>query len=408
VVSAGPKRSMQLDFRHGSPRSWLLAAAAVAVLLAAFWLWPRSDAAGFVTAPVARGELVRSINATGAVNPVVTVQVGTYVSGVVQTLECDFNTRVSAGQRCAKIDPRPYQVAVDQARANLVAAQAQLTKDRASLEFAKRVWESDRGLVEQGVVSKETADSDQSAYDQARAQVGVDEATIVQRRAALDAAQVQLDYTDIVSPVDGVVVSRNVDMGQTVAASFQTPTLFLIARDLTQMQVDTSVSESDVGAAKVGQDATFTVEAYPDRVFRGKVAQLRQAPITVQNVVTYNIVVNVDNPDLALLPGMTANVHIVTDRRANALSVPVQAVRFEPRGSGADHDGKDGKESGDAKRVWVLRDGKLVAVPVQVGIDDGNSIEVVSAELAPGDEVVVDRRAGSRAGNAAKRSPFAF
>jgi len=389
----------------GRLRRGAIAALAVALALAAFWLWPRSDADEFVTAPVARGDLVRSINATGAVNPVVTVQVGTYVSGTVQSLECDFNTRVTAGQRCAKIDPRPYQVAVDQARANLVAGQAQLAKDRASLEFAKRVWESDRGLVEQGVVSKETADSDESAYEQARAQVGVDEATIVQRRAALDAAQVNLDYTDIVSPVDGVVVSRNVDMGQTVAASFQTPTLFLIARDLTQMQVDTSVSESDVGAAKVGQEATFTVEAYPDRTFNGKVVQLRQAPITVQNVVTYNIVVGVENRDLALLPGMTANVHIVTDRRANALSVPVQAVRFEPHDTGADHDGKG---SSDAKRVWVLRDGKLVAVPVQLGIDDGNSIEVVSAELAPGDEVVVDRRGGSRGGSAAKRSPFAF
>jgi HlyD family secretion protein len=376
--------------------------------LAVLWLWPRSRAEEYVTARVEKGDLVRSINATGAVNPVVTVQVGTYVSGVVQSLECDFNTRVVAKQRCAKIDPRPYQVAVDQARANLVAAQAQLAKDRASLTFAKRVWESDRGLVEQGVVSKETADADQSAYEQARAQVGVDEATIVQRRAALDAAQVNLDYTDIVSPVDGVVVSRNVDVGQTVAASFQTPTLFLIAQDLTQMQVDTSVSESDVGAAKVGQEATFTVEAYPDRTFHGTVAQLRQAPITVQNVVTYNIVVGVANEDLALLPGMTANVHIVTEKRNAALSVPLQAVRFEPHGAGGDGDGDGSGARADEKRVWVLRDRKLVAVPVQLGIDDGNAIEVVSADLAPGDEVVIDRAGANRQGSAARKSPFAF
>jgi len=384
-------------------RRGAIAATAVGAGLLALWLWPRSDGEEYVTAPVAHGDLVRAINATGAVNPVVTVQVGTYVSGVVQSLECDFNTRVSAGQRCAKIDPRPYQVAVDQARANLAAAQAQLVKDRASLAFAKRVWESDRGLVEQGVVSQETADADQSAYDQARAQVGVDEATIAQRRAALDAAQVDLGYTDIVSPVDGVVVSRNVDMGQTVAASFQTPTLFLIARDLTQMQVDTSVSESDVGAAKLGQEATFTVEAYPGRTFHGKVTQLRQAPITVQNVVTYNIVVGVENRDLALLPGMTANVRIVTDRRTAALSVPLPAIRFEPEPDGA----SDGRGSGSEKRVWALRNGELVAVPVQIGIDDGNSVEVVSAELAPGDAVVVDR-AGTNRSEAARRSPFAF
>ena len=385
-------------------RRGAIAATAVGVGLLALWLWPRSNGEEFVTAPVAHGDLVRAINATGAVNPVVTVQVGTYVSGVVQSLECDFNTRVSAGQRCAKIDPRPYQVAVDQARANLAAAQAQLVKDQANLAFAKRVWESDRGLVEQGVVSQETADADQSAYDQARAQIGVDQATIAQRRAALDAAQVDLGYTDIVSPVDGVVVSRNVDVGQTVAASFQTPTLFLIAQDLTQMQVDTSVSESDVGAAKVGQDATFTVEAYPGRTFHGKVTQLRQAPITVQNVVTYNIVVGVENRDLALLPGMTANVRIVTDRRTAALSVPLQAIRFEPEADGA----SDGHGSGGEKRVWVMRDGKLVAVPVQIGIDDGNSVEVVSAELAPGDAVVVDRAGTNRSNAAARRSPFAF
>lgn len=384
-------------------RRGAIAAAAVGGGLLALWLWPRSDGDEFLTAPVSHGDLVRAINATGAVNPVVTVQVGTYVSGVVQSLECDFNTRVAAGQRCAKIDPRPYQVAVDQARANLAAAQAQLVKDKANLAFTKRVWESDRGLAEQGVVSQETADADQSAYEQARAQVGVDEATIAQRRAALDAAQVDLGYTDIVSPVDGVVVSRNVDVGQTVAASFQTPTLFLIARDLTQMQVDTSVSESDVGAAKVGQDATFTVEAYPGRTFHGKVAQLRQAPITVQNVVTYNIVVGVENRDLALLPGMTANVRIVTDRREAALSVPIQATRFEPETDG----GGDGDGSG-AKRVWVLRGGKLVAVPVQLGIDDGNSVEVVSAELAPGDQVVVDRAGVNRSDKAARRSPFSF
>ena len=388
----------------GRLRRGAIAALGVALALAAFWLWPRSDGEEFVTAPVTRGDLVRAINATGAVNPVVTVQVGTYVSGVVQSLECDFNTRVTAGQRCAKIDPRPYQVAVDQARANLAAAQAQLAKDKASLAFAKRVWESDRGLVEQGVVSQETADADQSAYEQARAQVGVDEATIAQRRAALDAAQVDLGYTDIVSPVDGVVVSRNVDVGQTVAASFQTPTLFLIARDLTQMQLDTSVSESDVGAAKVGQEATFTVEAYPNRVFHGKVTQLRQAPITVQNVVTYNIVVGVENPDLALLPGMTANVHIVAERREDALSVPIQAVRFEPHADGAG----DGDGSGNPKRVWLLRAGKLVAVPVELGIDDGSSVEVVSADLAPGDEVIVDRAGVNRSDKAARRSPFSF
>jgi HlyD family secretion protein len=381
-----------------------IALAALAVLaLSAFWL-RRSDPDAFVTAAIARTDLAHAIAATGAVNPVTTVQVGTYVSGPIQELSCDFNTRVKAGQRCARIDPRPYQVALDQARANLSAAQAQLAKDRASLDYAKSVYESDRGLVEQGVVSRETFENDRSTYEQARAQVRVDEATIAQRKAALDAAQVNLDYTEIVSPVDGVVVSRNVDVGQTVAASFQTPTLFLIAQDLTQMQVDASVSESDIGDVKNGQKATFTVEAFPGRTFEGRVAQLRQAPITVQNVVTYDVVIGVSNDDLALLPGMTANVHIVTDERAGVLAVPLQALRFHPQGA----DGKRGGESGDgAREVWVLRDDGPQPVAVRVGIDDGSSVEVAGDGLAEGDRVVVDR-AGERASTQQRRSPFAM
>ena len=381
----------------------LIGVAAVALLaLGATWLWRRSGTDQFVTTPVAKSDLARSIAATGAVNPVTTVQVGTYVSGPIQTLSCDFNTRVKAGQRCAQIDPRPYQIALDQARANLIAAQAQLTKDRASLDYARSVHENDRGLVEQGVVSRETADNDRSAYEQARATIALDEATIAQRKSALDAAQVNLDYTDIVSPVDGVVVSRNVDVGQTVAASFQTPTLFLIAQDLTQMQVDASVSESDIGDVKVGQTANFTVEAYAGRTFEGRVAQLRQAPITVQNVVTYDVVIGVANGDLALLPGMTANVHIVTEEHADVLAVPLQALRFHPRGAAAAH---EDEPADGAKRIWVLRDGEPVPVAVQTGIDDGTSIEVTGGELAAGDQVIVDRT-GERGRTNARRSPF--
>src|SRR5258706_9586897 len=257
-----------------------IALAAVAVLaLSAFWL-RRSDPDAFVTALVAKTDLVHSIAATGAVNPVTTVQVGTYVSGPIQALSCDFNTRVRAGQRCALIDPRPYQVALDQARANLAAAKAQRVKDRASLAYAKSVYENDRGLVEQGVVSRETFENDRSAYEQARAQDSLDEATIAQRKAALYASQGNLDYTEIVSPVDGVVVSRNVDVGQTVAASFQTPTGFLIAQDLTQTKADANVSESDSGNIAEGQTATFTVDSYPGMPFHGTVAQVRNAPVT--------------------------------------------------------------------------------------------------------------------------------
>ncbi len=368
----------------------------------------RGNAPGFVTLPVARADVARSIVATGSVNPVVTVQVGTYVSGPIQAIFCDFNTEVEAGQLCAKIDPRTYQQAVDQAEANLATAEAQLRKDQAGLAYAKINYERDRRLRETGVVSQDTVDADESALEQAAAQVRFDEATIDQRRAALQAAQVNLAYTDIVSPVNGTVVSRNVNVGQTVAASFQTPTLFVIAQDLTKMQVDTNVSESDVGAARVGQRATFSVEAQPNRTFEGEVVQIRRAPISVQNVVTYDVVVACENPDLLLFPGMTADVRILVEERRGVPTVPEAALRFEPPGA------RQAREASvaaphEGPRVWVLRRGRPVAVPVTVGLTDGTRAEITGGELALGDPVIVDvARDAGRAGDARARSPFRF
>jgi len=286
---------------------------------------------------------------------------------------------------------------VDQAAANLASARAQLEKDRATFAYARTNYERDVKLQKQGVVSQETVDSDKAAYDQARAQVDVDQAAIRQHQAALNAAQVNLGYTDIVSPVDGIVVSRNVDVGQTVAASFQTPTLFLIAKDLTKMQVDTNVSESDVGGVKVGQKASFTVEAYPDKTFHGQVTQLRQAPITVQNVVTYNVVVSVDNPELELLPGMTANTRIVTAERDDVLRVPVQAIRFVPPGAQPAQGGAANgagatraKRDGSTARVWVLRDATPRPVAVTTGLSDNTHVEISGGGLKAGDRVIVN------------------
>jgi HlyD family secretion protein len=363
--------------------------------------------ARYVTVPVAEGDLVRSIATTGSVNPVVTVQVGTYVSGPIQTISCDFNTEVEAGQLCAKIDPRPYQEVLDQAKANLASAEAQLRKDQASLTYAKINYERDRGLRETGVVSQDVVDSERSAYDQAVSQVHLDQAAIQERRAALDAAQVNLDYTDIISPVKGTVVSRNVDVGQTVAASFQTPTLFLIAQDLAKMQVDTNVSESDVGLAAIGQKATFSVEAYPHQTFEGKVVQVRRAPITVQNVVTYDVVIGVDNPEHKLFPGMTANARIIVDERRGVRVVPVRALRFDPDGAGAAEERARASEEGH--RVWVLRGGRPAAVPVSIGLDDGTHVEITDDALALGEPVIVDAADGA-GGRAAEppRSPLRF
>jgi HlyD family secretion protein len=369
------------------------------VLAYAGW-FRRADAPRYVTGEVTRGPIVRAITTTGAVDPVITVLVGAYVSGTIQSTYCDYNTQVTAGQLCAKIDPRPYQVIVDQDTANLATARSQLEKDRASLAYAKINYERDSRLRGHGVVSQDAVDSDKSAYDQAAAQVKVDEGTIEQRQAELHAAQVNLAYTDIVSPVDGTVVARNITLGQTVAASFQTPTLFLIAQDLTKMQVDTNVSESDVGAARVGQKASFTVEAFPGRTFWGQVAQVRAAPITVQNVVTYDVVVSVDNADLALLPGMTANTRIITEERDDILRVPARALRFSPQGLGAGPRGS--KAEGSA--VWVLRDGRPEKTTVASGLTDGSFTEITRGQVQVGDQVVLDETGREQRGASAPQT----
>ncbi len=330
------------------------------------------------------------MTATGTVNPVLTIIVGTYVSGVIQDLSCDYNTKVKTGQVCAKIDPRPYQTVVDQNKANLDAAKAQLEKDKATLAYAQLFYDRMAGLARTNAVSKDSLDSAKSQLDQASAQVGVDEAVIAQRQAQLATAQVNLDYTNIVSPVDGTVVSRNVTMGQTVAASFQTPTLFLIATDLTKMQVDTNVSESDIGGIKDWDKAIFTVDAFPKRSFEGAVAQVRQSPQNLQNVVTYDVVVSVENSDLALKPGMTAATQIIIDQRNDVLRVPSQALRYAPATAGARRRSGTSAKTGQAPqaRVWVLRDGKPVRVAVTAGLDDDTFTEIVKGELKAGDLVI--------------------
>jgi HlyD family secretion protein len=368
------------------PKIWLIAGATALVLFAtgiiAWWLSTSSGTVHYTTASVTRGAVTRTVTATGTVNPVLTIIVGTYVSGVIQNLECDYNTQVKQGQTCAKIDPRPYQTVVDQNKANLAEAKAQLQKDKAALVYAKLNFDRFDRLGQTSAISKDSVDNAKGTYDQALAQVDLDQAVIMQREAALAAAQVNLDYTNIVSPVDGTVVSRNVTMGQTVAASFQTPTLFLIATDLTKMQVDTNVSESDIGGIKEGNKAAFTVDAFPKRTFEGAVNQVRQSPQTVQNVVTYDIVVGVDNSELALKPGMTAATRIVIDQRNDVVRVPSQALRYSPGGSpGANVQGQT--------QVWVLRDGQPVAVPVTAGLDDDSNIEIVQGTLRPDDRIIV-------------------
>jgi HlyD family secretion protein len=373
----------------------VLALVVIAGIGAAWWFFNANGSVAYTTAAVTRGPVTRAVTATGTVNPVLTIIVGSYVSGVIQEIHCDYNTEVKKDQVCAKIDPRPYQTVVDQNKANLAQAQAQLAKDQANLDYAQLNYDRNARLAKTNAISKDTLDNSKNALDQAQAQIGVDQATIAQRQAQLEAAEVNLGYTNIVSPVDGTVVSRNVTVGQTVAASFQTPTLFLIATDLTKMQVDTNVSESDIGGIKDGDKVFFTVDAFPKRTFQGAVSQVRQSPQNIQNVVTYDVVVSVDNTDLSLKPGMTAASRIVTAERQDVLRVPSQALRYAPGGlKGATRNATPDNQSA----VYVLRDGNPARVAVTVGLDDDSHAEIVKGDVKPGDRVVITEQRGGTAG----------
>jgi HlyD family secretion protein len=363
------------------------------------------------TAVVERGPVISLVTSTGTINPVVLVQVGTQVSGMIKSLHADFNSVVKAGDIVAVIDPEPFRARRDQASSNLEMSKANVARVKTDLAQRKRELDRVKSLVAQQFVSQNDVDVAATNFQTAEAQVNVAEAQVKQAEAALNAAELDLKYTVIRSPVNGIVVARNVEVGQTIAASFATPNLFLIALDLTKMQVDTNVSESDIGGISEGKEATFTVDAYPGYQFFGTIRQVRLAPINVQNVVTYNVVVNVDNRDLRLKPGMTANVSIVVAQRDAVLKVPNAALRFTPptagQAAGVTLGGKPIKVRGaeqaaPSRTIWKEGpSGDLEPIHVQTGISDGLATEIVSEELSEGALVVVgiDRPKGDRTGN---------
>jgi HlyD family secretion protein len=426
------------------------------------------------TAPVVRGNIAYTVSATGSANAVVTVQVGSQVSGNILALYADFNSRVRKGQLVARIDPQVFQAKVDQAKASLEAANAAVVNARASVQKSQAdLANSNAGvanakalvlkakvavqnarinldrqlaLYKDRVTSVQDRDTAQAAYDSAvadqqaaeaqqqasvervassqadlevaRTQLLSAQAQVKQWQASLAQAQLDLSHTYILAPVDGTVVARNVDVGQTVAASLQAPTLFQIAQDLTKMQVDTNISEADIGRVRVGQPATFTVDAYPGEVFRGQVSQIRKAPINVQNVVTYDAVVAVANPELKLFPGMTANVRILVDRRSNVLLVPNAALRFRPPEAvgtrAAAGPSRQAGRSGQVPEatVWVLdASGKPSPVQVRTGLSDGNYTEITGGDLKEGAQVLVadlSRSVAAAAGSPGGRRGFGF
>jgi HlyD family secretion protein len=430
-------------------RKYWWAIAALAVLAGGGWWFYNRSSGGpqYQTARIDRGSVQASITATGNTNAVVTVQVGSQVSGNIKELHADFNTKVKKGQLVALIDPAPFQARVDQARgaldntnavvvsaeAGIVKADADIASARAAVANqkaailkaksaivdAKSKATSNKSLFDSGIISNQDMVTAQSIYDQAVAeeqaaeaqldaaqhqvqsaqaqkqvvvtQLTSAQAQVKQSQAALAQAQIDLDHTRITAPVDGTVVSRNMDVGQTVAASFQSPTIFLIAQDLTKMQVDTNVDEADVGQVRVGQTANFTVDAYPATTFPGTVVQIRQAPINVQNVVTYDIVVAVSNQDLKLFPGMTASVKILTSQAPDVLKVPNAALRYRPASlapAGAVH--AAGKRKAGEQTIWVLdQSGTPKPVTVKLGISDGNYTGVDSGDLQAGEQVIL-------------------
>lgn len=387
----------------------------------------RKPSPKYETARVERGRLTARVTSTGTVSALVTVQVGSQVSGRIKEIRVDFNSPVKKSQLIAKIDSALFEASVEQARANLVASRGNLVKAKVQAEDARRQLERARGLKARDLISQAELDTAQANADAAAAQIEVARGAVEQSRAALHQAEVNLAYTDILSPINGVVISRAIDVGQTVAASLQSPTLFTIAEDLRKMQVDSSVAEADVGKLQPNILATFTVDAYPTERFSGRIRQIRNAPQTIQNVVTYDAVIDVDNADLKLRPGMTANVTIIYAERDDALKVPNAALRFrpppnvinEPRMARQNREGgpsvrkrdmmsamaaepgaNPAQTGGDRRTVWVLRDDKPERVLVRVGVTDGTVSEVTEGDLHEGELVITDL-----IGEAAKTAP---
>lgn len=409
---------------------WILLTLVVVASLAGYRIWAQKQAEpAYRTANIEKGTLTASVAASGTLQPVVSVLVGSQVSGQLKEVLVDFNSLVKKDQLIARIDPETFEYKVRQAEADLEAARAQVLTQQAtiaaqravvsqfdvSLADARRDFERKQQLEAKNFISGADADkaratanalaeqlkAAQAQVDVARANAGNVAAVVKQREASLAQARVDLARTAIRAPVSGIVIKRSVDKGQTVAASLQAPELFIIAENLTDMRVDTSIDESEIGKIKVGQRASFTVDAFPGKVFDGKVQQVRKAAQTVSNVVTYLVEVSAANPELQLLPGMTANVRIVTNVSEGVLKVPNAALRFRPpqndkekserkaAGSGTEVRHRGTRGAPGSARVYQLQAGKLVPLPVQLGASDGLMTEVTAPSLNEGSEVVI-------------------
>ncbi len=410
--------------------SWVVGLGVVAAVGVGVWRYQAAHSAPEITYKSATAEKknVRArVTASGTLSATVTVQVGAQVSGRISVLNADFNSNVKKGEVIAKLDPQLYIAAVEQADANYVSAKASLLKAEATERDAQATLTRTQNLNAQGLAAASELQTANTAVSVAQAGTAVAKASLKQAEASLHQAQVNLSYTTIPSPIDGVVISRSVDVGQTVAASLQAPVLFTIAEDLKKMQVHTSVAEGDVGRLQPEMETWFTVDAFPGQRFRGKISQIRNAATTVQNVVTYDAVIDVDNPDLKLRPGMTATTTIVYAEKHDVLTLPNTALRFKPpaevassiasasppaaslsitsaevpsaapTGSAKWQRKRMGKDGDSPERtVYVLRNGRPEPLEVKTGLSDGTITEIVSGDLKEGDQVVTEAMVGGK------------
>jgi HlyD family secretion protein len=370
---------------------------AATISVGAFYTRHGDEAPAFTTEAVSRGDIVNVVSSTGTLQAVTTVEVGSQVSGTIESLSADFNSMVKKGQLLAKLDQSTFISAVDQAKAALVNAEAEVERLRVAQSAAESALSRARDLASRQLIPAADLQDAETTAALAKAQVVGADARVVQARSSVKSAQVNLEKTVIRSPIDGVVIARNVDVGQTVAASLSAPTLFLIAADLSDMQVNASIDESDVGQVLDGQAVTFRVDAYPNDTFRGTVSQIRLNPTTANNVVTYAAIINARNDELKLKPGMTANVTIEVARRDDVLRVPNAALRFKPDAKTlASAGGTAPASSSKSPMVWVTENGRLSASPVRTGAADATHTEVVDPSFGEG-AIVVTRMASTAA-----------
>lgn len=350
--------------------------------LSIFLFKSKKEAKQYITEPLEKRTITQIVEASGTINPVQTVSIGSQVSGQISAIYVDYNSEVKKGQLLAEIDTSLFEAQVNQAKASIDNARANLSKIQATAANDKLTLTRYRNLYKKGFIAKSELDLAESTYSADLAQINAARAQINQALASYSTAESNLRYTKIVSPVDGVVISRAVDVGQTVAASFQTPELFSVAQDLTKMQIEASVSEADIGKVKKEQNVEYTLDGYPDETFKGKVTQVRISPTTVSNVVTYSVIIDVENEDMKLIPGMTANVSIITSKKEDILCAKNAALKFTPN--------TDGKgEKFDKQGIWILADGKPERVEIETGVNDDSYTEIISNTLKDGDKVII-------------------